>query len=140
MSLAAELGRLDHVKILVKSHATINLADRQSWTPLFWAVSSQHHETVEYLLSNSGVNSDHQDVNCRTPLVIAAEAGNIGSMTPLIDAKVKRKQIPGIEHDLLIWAIFQRDIETAQLLLNADGSLANHRVKDRTPLSMATEL
>jgi ankyrin repeat protein len=140
LSLAAELGHLDHLQILVDSNANVELADRQGWTPLFWAVSTQHDETVEYLLSNPNVNSEHQDVKGQTPLLIAAEARNFGILRSLIDAKMERRQIPIIERDLLIWAIFQRDIETAKLLLHADESLANQRVKGRTPLSMATEL
>lgn len=139
LSLAAELGRLDHVKVLVESNADINSADSKSWTPLFWAVSSQHLETAKYLL-NQDVNSDHQDVNGQTPLAIAAATGNAESIRCLIDTKAKGRRIIGIERDLLLWAIFHQDIVTVQLLLKADESLANHRVKGRTPLSMATEL
>jgi ankyrin repeat protein len=140
LSLAAELGHLDHVKTLVEFKADINLADSKSWTPLFWAVSMQHLETAKYLLSNGDVNSDHQDVSGRTALSIAAETGNAQIIRCLIDAKAKGRRLVGIERDLLLWAIFHRDIGTVQLLLEADKSLANHRVKGRTPLSMATEL
>ncbi|KAJ5769467.1 hypothetical protein N7520_004026 [Penicillium odoratum] len=140
LSLAAELGRLDHLEILVESNADINSTDSKSWTPLFWAVSRQHHETLKYLLSNQNVDIDHQDSNARTLLEIAVETRNIENIKCLIDAKAKDGQIIGIERDLLIWAIFQRDIETVQHFLKVDESLANHRVKGRTPLSMATEL
>ncbi len=133
LSLAAELGHLDHVKILVESNADINSADSKGWTPLFWAVSRQHLETTKYLLSNQDVNSNHQDVNARTPLSIAAETGNAEIIRCLIDAKAKGRRIIGIERDLLLWAIFHRDIDTVQRLLEADESLANHRVKGRTP-------
>ena len=98
------------------------------------------YETVEYLLSKQNVDSGHQDANSRTLLAIAAETGNTEIIRRLINAKARKRRISGIERDLLIWAIFQRDIGTVQLLLKADESLANHRVKGRTPLSMATEL
>ncbi|KAJ5131839.1 hypothetical protein N7448_005997 [Penicillium atrosanguineum] len=140
LSLAAEGGRLDHVKILVESKADISLPDSKKWTPLFWAVWRQNNETVKYLLSKQDVNSGHQDVNGRTLLAIAAETGNVEIIRCLINAKAKNRRISGIERDLLIWVIFQRDIITVQLLLETDESLANHRVKGRTPLSMATEL
>ncbi|KAJ5623451.1 hypothetical protein N7490_012056 [Penicillium lividum] len=140
LSLAAELGRLDHVELLVESNADINSTDSKGWTPLFWAVSEQHHKTMKYLLSNQDVDIDHQDSNARTLLAIAVETRNIGNIKCLLDSKAKEGRIIGIERDLLIWAIFQRSIETVQLFLQADESLANHRVKGRTPLSMAIEL
>ncbi|KAJ5538533.1 hypothetical protein N7494_008012 [Penicillium frequentans] len=141
LSLAAELGRLDHVKILVESNADINSADGKGWTPLHWAFSMCNHETVEYLSSNQDVNNDHQDVNGRTHLVIAAEAGNGEMIRYLLGAKAaKQKRMIGIERNLLIWAIFQQDVATVQILLKTDESLINHRVKGRTPLSMATEI
>lgn len=141
LSLAAELGHLDHVKILVEFNADINSADGMGWTPLFWAVSMCNNETAKYLFSNQDVNNDHQDVNGRTPLVIAAETGNVEMIRYLLGAKAtKQKRIIRLERNLLIWAIFQQDIETVQLVLKADESLINHRVEGRTPLSMATEL
>ncbi|KAJ5797653.1 uncharacterized protein N7503_006949 [Penicillium pulvis] len=141
LSLAAELGCFDHVKILVESNADINSADGKGWTPLHWAFSMCNHETAEYLFSNQDVNNDHQDVSGRTHLVIAAEAG-IGEMIRyLLAAKAtKQKRFIGIERNLLIWAIFQQDVAAVQLLLETDESLINHRVKGRTPLSMATEI
>lgn len=140
LSLAAELGHLDHVRILVESNADINLPDSKGWTPLFWAVSRQHLETAKYLLSIGDVNSGHQDVSGRTSLSIAAETGSAESIWCLIHAKEKGRRLIGIERDLLLWAVFRRDMETVQLLLEADNSLANHRVKGRTPLSVAIEL
>ncbi|KAF3399901.1 Ankyrin repeat domain-containing protein 50 [Penicillium rolfsii] len=119
--LAAELGHLDHVRILVESNADINLPDLKGWTPLFWAVSRQHLETAKYLL-------------------LIGDTGSAESIWCLIYAKEKGRRLIGIERDLLLWAVFRRDMETVQLLLEADNSLANYRVKGRTPLSVAIEL
>ncbi|GES66632.1 ankyrin repeat protein [Aspergillus terreus] len=140
LSFAAELGRLEHVKILVEANADIDSVDSNSWTPLFWALWRQHLEPAKYLLSNQDVHNDHRDIKGRTPLGLAAETGNAESIRCLINAKEKGRRVTGGERDLLLWAIFQRDVVTVQLLLKADESLANHRVKGRTPLSMATEL
>ncbi|KAJ5987977.1 hypothetical protein N7481_003187 [Penicillium waksmanii] len=140
LSLAAELGQLDHVKILLDSDAAINSTDLKGWTPLFWAVSSRRSETIRYMLSIESTDNEHRDLIGRTPLVAAAETGDNGIIRYLIDARSKGRKIFHVERDLLIWSIFQRDIVTAQLLLEIDKSLANHRVKGRSPLSMATEL
>ncbi|KAJ5998648.1 hypothetical protein N7451_006458 [Penicillium sp. IBT 35674x] len=141
LSLAAELGRLDHLKILVESNADINSADGKGWTPLFWAISMCNYKMATYLVSNQDVNKDHQDANGWTPLIIAAETGNAEMIRYLLGAEATmKKRMIGIERNLLIWAIFQRDVATVKLLLKADESLINHRVEGRTPLSMATEL
>ncbi|KAJ5398345.1 hypothetical protein N7509_006458 [Penicillium cosmopolitanum] len=139
LSFAAELGQLDHVKILVDSDAAINSTDLQGWTPLFWAVSNRHDETIRYLLSIESIYNEQRDLTGRTPLIVAAEAGDVRIIRYLIEAKAKGTKIFHVERDLLIWSIFQGDIVTAQLLLEIDESLANHRVKGRTPLSMAAE-
>ncbi|KAJ5559563.1 hypothetical protein N7513_001962, partial [Penicillium frequentans] len=117
LSLAAELGKVDHVRILVESKADINSADSKGWMPIFWA-----------------------DFNGRTLLAIAAETGNAEILRCLVDVKSKGRPIVRAERDLIIWATFQRDALTVQLLLDVDKSLVYHRVKGRTPLSMATEL
>lgn len=140
LSFAAELGQLDHVKVLVDSDAAINATDLKGWTPLFWAVSSRHDETIRYLLSLESIDNEQRDVTGRTPLIVAAEAGDVRIIRYLIDAKAKGRKIFHVERDLLIWSIFQRDIVTAQLLLEIDETLAHHRVKGRTPLSMAVEV
>ncbi|KAJ5225237.1 hypothetical protein N7468_006462 [Penicillium chermesinum] len=140
LSLAAELGNVENVRILVESNADINLADSKGWTPLFWAASRQHLEAVDYLLSTQGVNSDHQDIDGRTPLAIASETGDAKIIRCLLDAQSKGRLIFGVERDLLLWAIFHRDIPTAQLLLKVGHGLVNYRIESRTPLSQTKEL
>ncbi|KAJ6016529.1 hypothetical protein N7540_011120 [Penicillium herquei] len=140
LSLAAELGKVDHVRILVESKADISSADSKGWTPVFWAVSRQHLETTRYLLSNRDLDSARQDFNGRSLLAIAAETGNAEIVRCLVDARSKGRPMVGVERDLILWATFQRDALTVQLLLDVDKSLVHHRVKGRTPLSMAIEL
>ncbi|KAF9888944.1 hypothetical protein FE257_008113 [Aspergillus nanangensis] len=139
LALAAELGHYDLVEILVEANADIGSTDEQMYTPITRAILGQRNEILEYLLSQSIEFPTNHDRYGRTPLIIAAGAGNIQGMQLLIKTKTSSDLFNESERSLLVWAIIRRDLDTVQLLLEADPSLVNQRVKGRTPLSVAAE-
>lgn len=140
LALAAELGHDDHAKILVEANADISSADEQMYTPITGAILNHRNEVLEFLLSKTVGTPTYHDRYGRSPLVIAAEVGNIQGMRLLIRTKISGKlSFNESERSLLIWTIISRDLDMVQLLLEADSNLVNHRVKGRTPLSVAAE-
>ncbi|KAL2812245.1 ankyrin repeat-containing domain protein [Aspergillus cavernicola] len=76
LSYAAELGYVDITRRLVASGGDIDLEDIGKRTPLVWATIRGCCKVVDCLLSFNNANVDHQDIDNRTSLSHAAEAGN----------------------------------------------------------------
>jgi hypothetical protein len=66
--------RLDVLKLLVTSGASVNHADKHSRTPLHYAAGSGELDTVSYLVTNGG-DLFHKDNYGDTPVHVAASRG-----------------------------------------------------------------
>lgn len=76
LSYAADIGYVDIARFLVASGANINSEDIRKRTPLIWATIQGGYKVVDFLLSFKNVNVDHRDIDNRTSLSHAAEAGS----------------------------------------------------------------
>jgi ankyrin repeat protein len=139
ISVAAELGHVDHMDQLVQFNANVNISDVNGWTPISYAVSRGGYFSTEYLLSQKVIQLSNHDTDGRTLAVIAAQSENFEVLRLLLDAHIPIVPTDRIEFSPLLWAILQRDDITARLVLRCDPTLIDHKVKGRTPLSIATE-
>ena len=82
---AAEVGKVDVLKVLVDYHADPEAKARFRWTPIFYAVMSDKKDAVHFLLekchSNLGVDQDGW-----TPLHVAAQNAKVKVMEVILDA------------------------------------------------------
>ena len=54
LHLAAELGNLRMVRLLLKAGAKVNALDSDRGTPLDWAVGTLHNDTAAFLRKHGG--------------------------------------------------------------------------------------
>ena len=82
---AAEMGKVDVMKVLVEYHANPEAKARWRWTPIFYAVMSDNKDAVQFLLQKRhGVLDEDQDG--WTPLHLAAEDTKLKVMGVILDA------------------------------------------------------
>lgn len=74
LMIAAGLNDVNSVQLLIRAEANPNLRDAQGYTALHYAVKG-HGPIVETLLRYT-IKPDSQDLNGRTPLMLAAEMGD----------------------------------------------------------------
>lgn len=70
--IAASLGRLEMIGLLIKNHANINYKDRKGKTALMHAASNGHTKIVQELI-DSGADLEAKDNKGRTALTIAKQ-------------------------------------------------------------------
>jgi hypothetical protein len=95
LHIAASLGNLDDVKLLVSNGAEVNRnRNRAGWTPLILATLSRHDDdldghgdhlqVIEYLLSNEA-DADITDVSGYAALHYAALLGDLSAVKSLVE-------------------------------------------------------
>jgi ankyrin repeat protein len=82
--LAAEMGQLDVVQLLLKMGANIETKSKDGITPLMAAVSEMGRNDVVQQLVAHGADLEAEDIEGRTPLVRAAAAGNVDAVRLLL--------------------------------------------------------
>jgi ankyrin repeat protein len=86
LPVAAYLGSVKAVEVLLASGADINAVDGSGGTALHRAVKGQKEDMVRLLLEN-GAKPDGVLANWKTPLHYAAEKGGLEILTLLLDHK-----------------------------------------------------
>ncbi|BAO99459.1 ankyrin repeat domain-containing protein [Wolbachia endosymbiont of Cimex lectularius] len=69
---AAKNGDIEKVKSLISEGADVNVVDKNGDTPLIWAATNGHKETVETLLKVKGIDVNVKGQYGYTPLHSAA--------------------------------------------------------------------
>ena len=82
---AAEVGKVDVIKVLVDHHANLQAKSRFRWTPIFYAVISDNMDAVQFLLQKSHGTLDEDDEGW-TPLHVAAQHAKVKVMGVILDA------------------------------------------------------
>jgi len=144
---AARTGNLDAVKLLVKHNADVNLNHRNTrasfkLSPLFHAITSNHHEIVQFLLDN-GANANIKTSWGLTPLTCAKIISHGCSHDEILGILLRHGAVDdnfeNVDKDkTLSFAIYLEhdSVESIRLLLREGASLeANTR--GRTPLISA---
>ncbi|OWF54535.1 tonsoku-like protein [Mizuhopecten yessoensis] len=82
-------GNLKKVKKLIEQGHPVNPRDYCGWIPLHEAANHDHSEIVSYLLEHGAAVNDRGGQHCGgvTPLIDAANCGNLDVMRVLIDHK-----------------------------------------------------
>ena len=86
--IAAEIGMLDEVKILLDSGEDVNVTNESGWTALMQAAMNGHRNIVNLLISRGA------DVNARgdagwEALMLAAQFGHLEIVRDLIESKAR---------------------------------------------------
>jgi ankyrin repeat protein len=90
LAIAAALGHVDIVQILITSGADLEGADRMNRTPILTAIAHAQVDTVRALIT-AGANVNHEaGASKETPLMCAARAGLQDVVELLLEAKADR--------------------------------------------------
>ncbi|KAM0166911.1 hypothetical protein ACHAQE_001122 [Botrytis cinerea] len=157
LSFAAKNGNLEIVKLLLNSGARLEAQDTDGWTPLIWALRSEHPKVVKFLIGEEvrSVSSKDQYMEQLNPaMTLACNTGDedlveqllvLGvnpnakdvdsGSTALIEAS--RGGLLRSETPLLLAVRYDNEVVTELLL--AKGADANAESNtDETPLILAT--
>ncbi|PVH97350.1 ankyrin, partial [Periconia macrospinosa] len=66
LHVAARIGQLDTMRVLMEHGADVNMTTFRGWTPLHWAAANRQVDAMK-LLEQSGVRSDLKDDDGKTP-------------------------------------------------------------------------
>jgi ankyrin repeat protein len=115
---AAEKGKLDECKSLIKQGACANGHSDLIESPILAASRGSHVETVRLLIANGANVHDRTEGDGDTPLLFACRQGNAQMAKLLIenDANVSDKDFLGFS--CFMWAAYgRRAVEIVKLLL-----------------------
>lgn len=88
LGLAASLGNLEIVEILVNAGCKVEWGGNLEPSPLFLAAQAGHSSVVKFLIDN-GAKLDYKDEDGFTPLMTAAAIGNLEAVKLLVEAGAK---------------------------------------------------
>ncbi len=136
LSLAADIGNADMVRLLIKAGAKKDSKDSEGNTPLHGAAQKGHAEAARELI-DAGASLDARNNFGMTPLMYAVLSGKNEMIRYMVDkgASVTAKDASGWTP--LVWACRGRNLEAVNFLI-AKGSPVNNKGNDgMTPLVMA---
>ena len=82
LSIAAERGGCDMIRMLIAKGATVDQRNERGWTPLMHAASLANFCTMELLIDTYGANIHAESHDGYTVLMIAVENGWHSDLTP----------------------------------------------------------
>jgi ankyrin repeat protein len=121
--LAAQNGKTEAVKLLLKLGANIESADDARMTPLMAAAAAGQTETVR-LLIGKGAKVDAGGMMGRTALMWAALNDHTDTARALLDGGADVNSIPSPGQDTaLVGAAYRGNLQLVRLLLDRGGKL-----------------
>ena len=118
------VGYLDTVKMLLDHNANPNASDRDSRTPLHFAVMLRRLDIIQALLDHNA-NPNASDRNQRTPFHEAAEIGERKIIQALLDHNANPNAFDSDQRTPLHFFVRQGDLETVQMLLDHHNANPN---------------
>ena len=103
LSIAADLGKIDTVNVLLRLGAHTYATDKNGRTPLMYAAGGlDNNEAVIKELLLHGALKDQEDYDGNSALFVAAESGNMHNMLILIGSGANYKKINKQNQNFLI--------------------------------------
>ncbi|XP_065057314.1 transient receptor potential cation channel subfamily A member 1-like [Rhopilema esculentum] len=119
LHVAVIAKQLNACEVLLKNGGDVGLADKSSWTALHHAATHDDARILAILLE-SGTELDKEDDWCNTPLMIAAEAGNVSGVMLLIELGANIRQINEDGDNFFDLAIDLRKVDVCKAVLESD--------------------
>lgn len=140
LSLAAKSGKIPLMEMLVNAGGTyidLNHPDYHYQSPLMLAITHGRTKAALWLINKEGVNINQVDFYHVTPLIAAAEFGNVEVVKHLIDKGAVLNMTDLNGETALIKASWQGNAEIIQLLATAGADLNIKNKQGRDALNIA---
>ncbi len=135
--IAAAKGYTDIVELLIKAGANVNAINPDEYyTALIFAAQKSYPRIVNLLLE-AGADVDFADINGKTPLMRAAEAGCIENVNLLLAAGAEVNEADNQGNTALIFAAKKGHQQITDLLLQAGAKVNAVSIKEGMSLELA---
>lgn len=132
-------------KMLEVNPSLLNKGDQYSQTPLIWAASKGHHDIVNFLLGQPGINLNavsnafpNANFNGCTALYWAVEKGHREIVKTLIQANVNAALANDLGEQALHRAVFHGHLDIVKELIKYNSNLLNQlTTAGESPLILA---
>lgn len=131
LTLAAQKGYLEIVKVLIAAKADVNKTNKNGLTPLIFATLNGHLEIVKALIAANA------DVNIGDPLWNAVNKGHLEIVKALIAAKADVNSTDDEGYTPLIVAASKGHLDMVKALIAAGADVNKTNNYGYTPLSVA---
>jgi ankyrin repeat protein len=133
-------GSVEAASFLVSRGAPISALDGQGKTPLFWAVEKGRSETAKFLIAH-GADVNGTNAFGSTPLLTAARDTVSPELMKLLikagaNVRITDGQGENALHKLAWYGYPPKNVETAQLLLDAGADITAKNKEGKTPLDI----
>ena len=119
LSLAAEGGKEDLAKLLVRFNARVNAQDNLGNTPIYYAASSNHTAVISTLI-RAMADLDNQNRQGLTPLMIAASKGHVDALQTLLEGQADPTLTDYTGRSALDWAVRNSRQPAVRILKNLE--------------------
>ena len=119
LSLAAEGGKEDLAKLLVRFNARVNAQDNLGNTPIYYAASGNHTPVILTLI-RAKANPNNQTRQGLPPLMLAASKGHVDALQTLLEAQVDPTLTDFTGRSALDWAVRNSRHFAARMLKTAE--------------------
>jgi ankyrin repeat protein len=139
LHLAAEYGKLEIVKLLVKKGANINAQDDYGLTPLYSALLEKHPGVARFLIKQ-GANVQAQTKDGNTALHVAVQNNYLGISKILIEKGADpRGSTHSSLYSPLLLAMASEHFELAKMLIEKGADINERNGNGYAPLHFAAE-
>jgi len=121
-------NQIDSINVLIKEEALLAIPDKNGRLPIHYAAMYSSDSTLESFARAPYLDS--QDLNLKTPLMLAAEQGHMNKVKLLIQKGANAKLQDQHGKDVLHYALMSLDIELVKWLIsNVAGIDVNQQDK-----------
>ncbi|KAK4868449.1 hypothetical protein LT330_007171 [Penicillium expansum] len=139
LHLAAHNGIEAAVSYFIQDQYPVDMSHNGGWTALQFAISTDHLNIIQLLLSHGANPSGASQDNFTTPLSLAAQYGQEAIVRLLLDRGVDVDAQTGWYQTALIAACYQGHLNVVEILLNSNADINAESEIYGTPLAAASE-
>lgn len=137
---AARGGSIEVASLLVSHGESVSAKDDRGETPLFWAAAGGRLETAEFLVKH-GANVNATNTLGSTPLLTAARDTVAPELVKFLvkagaDVNARDDGEENALHKLAWFGYPERNVETAQILLDTGADITARNKDGKTPLDV----
>lgn len=139
LHLAAYYGIEEAVSYFLRDGSPVDICHNGGWTALKQAISGDHPNVIQLLLSHGADPNGVSQDNFTTPLSLAAQCGQEATIRLLLERGVDIDALTGSHQTALIAACYNGHLNVVEILLKSNANINSESEIYGTPLAAASE-